>query len=135
MSGTAIHFRELPSAGQTVTGISYNGSPVSWDAEGLFQIAVANDVAVNGTFNFDVTVLVDAAAPATISNKVYVWQDAPTDVRTPTRQASSHANDAYGDYGFDDDAIVKAGQNNNENAVAGSEYTYTGTVTNKGPSA
>src|SRR5690606_33782616 len=134
MSGTAIHFRELPSAGQTVTGISYNGSPVSWDAEGLFQIAVANDVAVNGTFNFDVTVLVDAAAPATISNKVYVWQDAPTDIDTPEGEAETPPIDVDRDYGFDDDAIVKAGQNNNENAVAGSEYTYTVTVTNQGPS-
>src|SRR5690606_41131328 len=91
---------------------------VSWDAQGLFQVAVDNDVAVNGTFNFDVTVLVDAAAPATINNKVYVCQAAPTDIDTPERAAETPPIDVDRDYGFDDDAIAKAGQNNNENRSA-----------------
>src|SRR5690606_20845055 len=38
------------------------------------------------------------------------------------------------DYGIDDGAITKAGQNNNENAVAGKDYTYSVTVENQGPS-
>src|SRR5690606_23606249 len=71
-NGTLVYFRDVLTTGQTLTGISYNGSAVTVDGNGLFNIAVAGAVAVNGTFTFDVSVLVAADAPATISNTVHI---------------------------------------------------------------
>src|SRR5699024_11907741 len=64
-----------------------------------------------------------------------LWADDPgTDLDNPDRTATTPYIDVDRDYVIDDGAISKAGQNNNENAVAGDDYTYTVTVENQGPS-
>src|SRR5690606_35623376 len=135
LDGTTLYFRDIVSSGQTIQSVDFGGVNPTVGTNGRFDLQMVNDITAGATFSFDVTVLVDAAAPNTIRNTVYIWQDDPnTDVDNPDAQAETPPIDVDRDYGFDDDAIVKAGQNNNENAVAGSEYTYTVTVTNQGPS-
>src|SRR5699024_7505859 len=138
LDGTTLYFQDVVSNGQTLTSVTYEGNTVTPDSDGLFSLDVVGDIAVNQTITFDVEVDVSADAPSTINNTIHIWADDPgTDVDnlpTPDGTAETPDIDVDRDYGFDDDAISKAGQNNNENAVAGDDYTYTVTVENQGPS-
>src|SRR5699024_12357881 len=76
-----------------------------------------------------------AHALSIVRNTITIWADDPgTGLHNPDGTAEAPDSDVDRDYGFDDGAISKAGQNNNENAVAGDGYTYPVTVENQGPS-
>src|SRR5699024_5672198 len=138
LDGTTLYFQDVVSSGQILTSVTYEGNTVTPDSDGLFSLDISGDVEAGDTFSFDVTVGVSSDAPSTINNTIHIWADNPgTDVDnlpTPDGTATTPDIDVDKDYGFDDGAISKAGQNNNENAVAGDDYTYTVTVENQGPS-
>src|SRR5699024_665335 len=135
LDGTTLYFQDVVSSGQTLTSVAYEGNTITPDSDGLFSLDVVGDIAVNQTITFDVTVDVSSDAPSTINNTIHIWADDPgTDLDNPDGTATTPDIDVDRDYGFDDGAISKSGQNNNENAVAGDEYTYTVTVENQGPS-
>src|SRR5699024_8985377 len=139
LDGTTLYFQDVVSNGQDIVEITSNKGTVSTvGAAGEFELEVTTAVAPNETFTLTVEVDVSADAPSTINNTIHIWADDPgTDVDnlpTPDGTAETPDIDVDRDYGFDDDAISKAGQNNNENAVAGDDYTYTVTVENQGPS-
>src|SRR5699024_8593011 len=118
-----------------LTEVNYEGTALTPDSDGLFSLDISGDVDAGDTFSFDVTVDVSSDAPSTINNTIHIWADDPgTDLDNPDGTATTPDIDVDRDYGFDDGAISKAGQNNNENAVAGDDYTYTVTVENQGPS-
>src|SRR5699024_153868 len=135
LDGTTLYFQDVVSNGQTLTSVTYEGNTVTPDSDGLFSLDIVGDVDAGDTFSFDVTVDVSSDAPSTINNTIHIWTDDPgTDLDNPDGTATTPDIDVDRDYGFDDGAISKSGQNNNENAVAGDEYTYTVTVENQGPS-
>src|SRR5699024_11174591 len=118
-----------------LTSVTYEGNTVTPDSDGLFSLDVSGDVEAGDTYTFDVTVDVSSDAPSTINNSIHIWADNPgTDLNSPDGQATTLDIDVDRDYCFDADAISKSGQNNNENPVAGDDYTYTVTVENQGPS-
>src|SRR5699024_284010 len=135
LDGTTLYFQDVVSGGQTLTEVNYEGTAITPDSDGLFSLDVVGDIAVNQTITFDVEVDVSSDAPSAINNTIHIWADDPgTDLDNPDGTATTPDIDVDKDYGFDNDAISKVGQNGNENAVAGDEYTYTVTVENQGPS-
>src|SRR5699024_8694572 len=136
LDGTTLYFQDVVSNGQDIVEITSNKGTVSTvGAAGEFELEVTTAVAPNETFTLTVEVDVSSDAPSTINNTIHIWADDPgTDLDNPDGTATTPDIDVDKDYGFDDGAISKAGQNNNENAVAGDDYTYTVTVENQGPS-
>ena len=142
-AGTILFLQDIPSAGQTldkVVATSNNIKLGGGNSQGGYFITAESDIVKGDTFTLDVTTLVDPAIVANfVENTFKIWTKDPNgnynDVNNPAD--GSVTSPQYGvirEYGFDDDAITKVGQNSNENAVAGQPYTYTVTVENKGPS-
>src|SRR5699024_10290963 len=136
LDGTTLYFEDVVCDGQDIVETTSNKGTVSTvGAAGEFELEVTTAVAPNETFTLTVEVDVSSDAPSTINNTIHIWTDDPgTDLDNPDGTAETPDIDVDRDYGFDDGAISKSGQNNNENAVAGDEYTYTVTVENQGPS-
>ncbi len=142
-AGTILFLQDIPSAGQTldkVVATSNNIKLGGGNSQGGYFITAESDIVKGDTFTFDVTTLVDPAIVANfVENTFKIWTKDPngnySDVNNPADgSVTSPQYEVIRDYGFDDDAITKVGQNSNENAVAGKPYSYTVTVTNNGPS-
>src|SRR5699024_11650677 len=133
LDGTTLYFQDVVSNGQTLTSVAYEGNTVTPDSDGLFSLDVSGDVDAGDTFSFDVTVDVSSDAPSAINNTIHLWSDDPgTDLDNLDATAAT-ADTADGwEERREGGAMSKSGQNNNENAVAGDEYTYKVKVGNAG---
>ncbi|MBE8720683.1 Ig-like domain-containing protein [Sphingobacterium pedocola] len=135
LPATTLYLQDAVSAGQVISGItSSNGTVGTVAADGSFTLDVATAVAPESTITLTVTVDVDAAITADIiNNTIKIWSTDPAgDYTTPEGTATTPDIPVERDYGFDDDAVAKVGDA--PTATAGTSYSYTVTVENKGPS-
>ncbi|WP_188754065.1 DUF11 domain-containing protein, partial [Parapedobacter defluvii] len=130
-AGTVIYFQDLVSPGQTLTGISYQGSPVAFDAStGRFALPVSAAVPVGGSFSFEVTVNVDAGVTGTIENTIRIWQDDPG--ATPPTPDGEKTTDPIPVDQLTDLSVLKTVDNTAP--YVGSNVVFTIVASNNGPS-
>ncbi|ERJ59381.1 hypothetical protein M472_11410 [Sphingobacterium paucimobilis HER1398] len=138
MNGTSIYFQDVVSAGQKLVSVTSTTGTASLDAStGLFTLVLNKDIAKDASFTLNITVDVDAGAPKEISNTIHIWQDNPgSDVNNlpvPDGTATTDPIPVERDYGWGEPgAVVKVGDA--VEAIAGEEFSYTVTLTNKGAS-
>ncbi|WP_188506735.1 gliding motility-associated C-terminal domain-containing protein, partial [Parapedobacter pyrenivorans] len=131
-SGKVISLGERPSTGLTITGYevtSGNGTAASTGTNSA-TVTTSAVIPVGGTITLSVTADVDADAPATVANGIDVWgpdKDPETDTPDDGDDTPDIPVDRESNLGITkvaDQSRVKAGTNT----------TFTVTVTNNGPS-
>jgi len=130
-SDETIQLAELPSEGVTITGYAVvSGNATIAGNANAATVSTTDAVAVGGTIVVRITAMVDADAPATITNGIQVWgpgKDPETeepDDEHETPEIPVDRESAMGITKVADQSRVKAG----------TRTTFTLTVTNNGPS-
>jgi|GEM_PF-1164493 len=130
-SGEVISLTERPGEGVTITGYEVtSGNGTASGTGNSATVTASKAIAVGGTLIVKVTAIVDADAPATITNGIDVWgpdkdpETDPKDDEDDTPPIPVDRESALGITKVADESRVKAGEST----------SFTLTITNNGPS-